>query len=209
MYGWIRETERELCMDSIPKGIISIVILYYRDDEMFEVIGDGVVTALNNRLIKRIGADNKEIPNYGKMEADSNGNSIYEWHLKIHKYGKWMDIGISTWITDEANKWLSKPGEYYYGVYTNHSRDKVGRVRTCDGTFNYEYLSFNSINDGDTLKLEYNANSAKLRCSINDSDFQLVWDQLMRKENIKYRLMVILTRKDESVEIISFKKSVE
>ena len=102
VYGWIREAERSLHLTHIPMMINSICILFYRDDEIFDIIGKNVKVSSNKKCITKLEApppDNKWDNNtYGILEIPSMSNLIYKWDLKVcaNRKGTGIVIGISS-----------------------------------------------------------------------------------------------------------------
>ena len=42
VYGWIRKAEQQLKLGNIPLRIHSVVILYFAEEEEFDIAGDGI-----------------------------------------------------------------------------------------------------------------------------------------------------------------------
>eukprot|EP01084_Bolivina_argentea_P033899 62685_1 len=98
--GWIRNKEKSFKLN-IPLLISSICILYFRDDEIFAIIGTKVKLSNNKKCIEKI---KKEMAwgnsSYGINEISSKDNIVCQWDLKINKctnsYGGNVMIGISS-----------------------------------------------------------------------------------------------------------------
>eukprot|EP01084_Bolivina_argentea_P033901 62690_1 len=102
--GWIRNNEQTLKLNHIPLLISSICILYFRDDEIFALIGTKVKLSNNKKCIEKIAnEDDYHNCSYGINEISSKDNIVCQWDLKINKISGSTDsnthnvmIGISS-----------------------------------------------------------------------------------------------------------------
>eukprot|EP01084_Bolivina_argentea_P199656 341603_1 len=124
VHGWIRTTEKSSNLCTTPLLIISLCILYSREDEIFEIISDDVKLSLDKKSIhKTNNGFNWDNCSYGVNEILSTTNCIYEWILKIkanfknyHQSG--ICIGISS--TKNRNKDFSCLSDGFHYVYLNN-----------------------------------------------------------------------------------------
>ena len=77
VYGWIRKAEEELQLGYIPLMISSICILYYYEDEIFEIASKDVKLSKDGKSIIKIAAHCDFCNmNFGKVEIISNTDNI-------------------------------------------------------------------------------------------------------------------------------------
>ena len=69
VHGWIRNKEKTLRLRHIPSMINAICIVYFHDDEIFEIIGDDIKLSTNKKLVKtECEGDNENSNCYGIMK---------------------------------------------------------------------------------------------------------------------------------------------
>ena len=94
VYGWIRAAEKDLRMGHVPMAIDVICILYYRDDDIFDVRACENVTVSENKksiiCISSLGHNNI-CCNYGITQILSKDDIICRWDLKINKKITWRN----------------------------------------------------------------------------------------------------------------------
>ena len=54
VYGWIREKEKQLKLGTVPSAIATICVLYYREDEIFDILNEEIKASENKKVIKKI-----------------------------------------------------------------------------------------------------------------------------------------------------------
>ena len=54
VYGWIRNNEKSLKLSNVPSMITSICVLYFRDEEIFDVISKETELSGNKKMITKI-----------------------------------------------------------------------------------------------------------------------------------------------------------
>ena len=53
VYGWIREMEKELQLNDIPVEITRICVDYYKEDEIFEIMGKNMEFSKDGKIVTR------------------------------------------------------------------------------------------------------------------------------------------------------------
>ena len=98
VYGWIREKGKKLKIKAVPSIISAICILYFREEEIFNIISDnGIELSENKRMITKIGDDAKiNNNNYGIIKVNSGSGLICRWDLKAIKISDYTMIGIAS-----------------------------------------------------------------------------------------------------------------
>ena len=192
VYGWIRKAEYELKLGHIPMMIQSICILYVRDDEMFEIVSNGISLSDNKRVIRsNLYGEDYYYYCYGLVKVDSRQDCIYQWDLKIAKcpvYGKGVRFGIAS-----CNK-ESKPGSYVY-QYDNDGTTSGYGIGWVTGS--------DKAGEGDTLSVCLDLKRKKVNFYVNDKKQITVYENIETGDDLQYRLKVAITN-NRSVEIMRF-----
>ena len=71
IYGWIRRAEQELQLIHIPMLISSICILFYHEEEFFDIVSKKVKKSIDGKCITTM-KSSKHNSNYGITEIASN-----------------------------------------------------------------------------------------------------------------------------------------
>ena len=110
VHGWIRNEEKVLKLNNMPLVITTILILYFRDDEIFDTISDkGIQLSENKKIITRITHHHMTNTNYGATEIPSGNGAICKWDLRVIKdSSKCIDIGIVSQSILTPNKSVTK-----------------------------------------------------------------------------------------------------
>lgn len=219
VYGWLRRQEKSLKSSSIPSMISAICILFYRDDEIFEIISNkGIKISENKKSIEAY--NNYKYNNYGMMEIESQRKLIYKWDLKICSGSANIIIGLSSRqysntdsYHDGCDNWDGI--DYLFRTFSGSTGGlslfsvKQNRVITYGGGFVHLFwCEYNDPfgHDGDLISLHLDLKEGEIGLIINGKDQGIAFTDIIRSEDIKYRLVVSLS-KDSSVEILNFSKS--
>ena len=213
VYGWIREVEKELNINSIPNGICSIIILFCRSVDRFDIVPDDVKVSDDGMSITNTNENEQDAPCYGKLEIDPTVNEcrIYQWDLKIHHISVRMTIGIVSFTpAGDIPNWLSEKDGYFYGIHTNHNYNSFKVIKTED----YALHGLNNEQDfksllGQTVSIYYDTHKKELRYSIDGSEPEIAHQDInidpgRNCDDITYRLIVVLAAKDDCVEMLNF-----
>ncbi len=203
VYGWIREAEVELKLVHIPMMISSICILYYRDDEIFDITGDDIKLSQNKKCITEIGAEYRCNCNYGIIEVSSNSDNVYRWDLKI----------------------IKQPQQYWSIFAGLSSVRKLGDIwslcRENGGASIYMYANLGSIYDAnkahwtmygqrfrenDTVSIILDLQKQQITYLVNEEDQGIAYKNIIKNDDIKYQLLVVLRNHNDCVEITNFNK---
>ena len=84
VYGWMRESEKELKLVIIPDIIVVTSILYFRKSEIFDIFdAEKVKLSKDGACITAITDHYYNVPNYGCIEMLSTEKGKYKWDLKV------------------------------------------------------------------------------------------------------------------------------
>ena len=204
VYGWIRKAEKELMSGYIPVMISNICLMYYFEEEIFEIIGKDVMVSEDKRCITKMNSTSWSNASYGINEIESNTCYTYQWNLKIrHKTINSTMIGISNSIHPNKyfrcysmDKIASKPVFYvlWSGSGQLYNNDKHG--------WDFGGIQFK---EGDIISLILDLSKQEISAKVNDDKKRVVYRDIAKSDDIKYRLMVSLCEPDTCVEIIDFK----
>ena len=203
--GLVREMEKELKLNHIPNMINSMCILFFRDDEIFDIIGRDVKVSENKKIITKL-QGHWQNNTYGIMEIPSMSNIIYTWTLKIHHLelnsGHIM-IGISSVQSPSTYFEIESNGIHY--VY--HGEGKIYYVGYSPKWVNDDWCSYgDGCVENDIFSVELDLKSKQIKFFINGEDQGVAYTNIDKDDNVKYRLMVSMAGKDDCVEILNFSK---
>ena len=122
VYGWIRTAENELKLDYIPIMIKSICILYYYDDEVFDVNTSDIDVGEISKNKKIIAKTNciRWIEYYGTIRIPSQSCIVCKWDIKIINVivpgGTCVKFGVAS---IKGSKRANRLGDIYY-VHSNY-----------------------------------------------------------------------------------------
>ena len=207
VHGWIRNKEKILNLANVPGMINAMCILYFRDDEIFDIVGLNhiqlskdrkMITKISNEPIQRfaVGQGSWDTNNYGIMEVASNTDMIYEWKLKIindDSSSGDVQIGIASELVQDS---FIEKGVYYL-FYSD-------RKRCSPAQFWVSYDS--SFTKGDEVIIHLDLKKAEIYLIVNGIKGPIAYKNVVKSEDVKYRLAVSLYDLDVSVEIIGFTK---
>ena len=191
VYGWIRNKEKEL--PNIPCMVTSICILYFRKDEIFEIVAQGFKLSDNKKCIKRDYSERGWVAlwcghpiNFGSIIISSNNPVIYEWILRIANPEK-QENGIEVGIT-------SKPiGDNIYS-FCNWGEIKAQKYGNKD-----------AVNNGEIM-IHLDLKKGKIKFSINGIDQGVAYSNIEQSDTINYRLFAGMFRDGSTVEIVKFQE---
>ena len=204
VHGWIRMKEKSLRLTNIPSMINAICILYFRDDETFNVIAQGVESSANQKRISKILSERViGENNYGINEMVSTTQFIYQWNLRVVKCG---DNDIIFGIT--SNKKAHLFGDGY-----NYAFSRFGE-KTCtirNSLYFSPYIIKNSygkrVEQGDIVTIIVDFKKGHIKIAINGIEQGILSKNVFTgHKDIKYRLNVCLFGEGDCVEITNFSK---
>ena len=198
VHGWIRNKEKSLGLTTIPSMINAICILYFRDDEIFNVINGAVKLSENKKIITSLAGDFafliKAFYNYGIMEIVPTSNLVYQWDLRIVKCTE--NDCIYFGITSTKSEELFGDGHHY--AFKNGGE----KTKTDEKWKSYG----EEIRTGDIVSINLDLKKAQIKLIINGKDQGIAYENVDKSKDIKYRLFVTLLFKNDCVEILNFSK---
>ena len=176
--------------------VSSMCILFYRDDEVFDIIGANVRVSSNKKCITKLECCNWKNNTYGILEIPSMSDFIYNWDLKINN-NEGIMIGISSVQCPSHDFEKKKNGHHY--VYW-HNGDIYNPYEMTWDNYGDRYRS------GDIVSMNVDLREKQIIFSINGKDQGVAYDYVHQDEDVKYRLMVAMHSANASVEIVNFSK---
>lgn len=205
VYGWIRDKEKILKLGNVPSMIKSICILYFRKEEIFDVISyKGIQLSENGKSITaKSDIDGPDNNNYGAMEIESESNTFYKWEFKVTgNKCDWIGFGISS--KQIPNDFHEKDFKCIYYIIRNDAgklRRSSHRRRSC-----YDSYSDTSFKTGDLISLHLNLKKRKMELMVNGKQRGIAFTNIETSQDIAYRMFVSLNKSDVTVEIMDFTK---
>ena len=208
VYGWIREREKKLGLRNIPSMITAICILYFRDNEIFEIIDDEQIQISQyKKTIKKINKDRRWNNNsYGKTKIESMNNAIYEWNIKILNSGASGNIaigiahdgGLAIYPSQLIEESFGHSGIYYMVLDHGNKYSNIRQKHKIEDDCNYRFST------GDIVSLRLDLRDSVIKLSVNENDYKVIFKNIKESFNVSYRLFVSLYSVDDSVEILNF-----
>lgn len=201
VYGWIRKEEKTLKIPNIPSLVSAICILYYREDEIFNIISDKCIKLSGNK--KTITKTDYDLSlannNYGIVKIRSKGNNtIYTWKLKMHFVVKcyYNAVGIASKIS--PNQQMEHINDAVH--YMVHGDAKRSSDDQCSKNYGKTWKN------GDELSMTLDMGQSEMRLSINGEDQGIAFTNIKKSKDIEYRLFISLYSIKDCVEILEFTK---
>lgn len=190
VHGWIRQQEKFLKMN-VPSTITEICILYYRSDEIVSIIGDKAKLSENKKTITAIDDSWWHENNFGINEVPSNVGGVYEWKLKIISDAGQTGIqfGITSMVETHERIWQ---GSYY--LFCNGFKRNTHQWELGEALFK----------EGQQVSLFLDLNKAEIKMSVDGGDVIVVFKNVKKSNDIKYRLVISMYSKGNAIEIVSF-----
>ena len=201
----MRETERELNVGNIPMMISGITILFFRDDEIFNEINEGLKLSDNKKCITSVGrvAMVGTVTGYGMIEVPSRSDIKCKWTLKIKEKRSYSHVCIG--IIDSTKSMdvrCIKPGAYLLGGCQN----RLYQYDTCSKIPGWTSIHGKRYKDNDMISILLDLQKGTTDICINDKK-QGIIQNIKTDDSIKYKLFVDLWgAPGTSVEIVNFLK---
>ena len=183
-------------MNNVPSMIKSICILYFRNDEIFNLIkNDEIKLSNNKKIITKIKMDGyHDNANFGIIEIPSKLEAVYAWDINIIK-GNHTSIGIAS--NHIENKDITHSEGSHYVFWKGY---KLTRGNSWK-------LYGQSFKDGDKISVHLDLKQAKIKLIINGQDQGIAFGNVAKSSNITYRSFVSLCEINDCVEILDFTKN--
>ena len=102
VYGWMRQKQNSFNLSHVPMLITSMCILYFHDDEIFE-IAIGYVISQSGKCITQTNQGGEAA--YGSIKIASKSDTICQWDLKVSKpESKLCDIIFGVACIENADR---------------------------------------------------------------------------------------------------------
>ena len=202
VYGWIREAEHQLQLINVPLMISSICLLYYYEEELFNILEKDIQISTDKKCITKIRNHRSWSNNsYGINTLDSDSDIVYQWDLKIMKsHSSYIHIGISSKI---------QPNLYWRIDNTQCAGSKSYMVwemglSCCHSSVEWSKNGI-EFGEGNIVSIILDLSKAEMRIALDGEDKGVVFRNIDKGRDIKYRLAVSLYGQDDSVRILNFK----
>ena len=207
VYGWIRETETQFKLKHTPSMITAICILYFRDDEIFDINNRNEkkiklssnrksITKIGDIMTNNIGWNNNT---YGTIQISSMNNMVYKWDIKIIKAISRCSIIVGITSNNIPDKFIGNsrnPGVYY--AFWSHGKKGAHNIPMA--------ICGDDFGTNDQVSIYLDLNNAQIGFYINENLQEIAFRNIVRSKNVTYRLFVSMWNIGESVEIINFSK---
>ena len=200
VYGWIRHMQKTFKIGNVPPLVTAICILYFREDEIFNVISNGIKLSENKKMITKT-EDDWDFANnsYGIMEIESENELEYIWDLKICSMQNTGGCAIGIASKQVPNEEIaSSDTDYFYLFFSEGCQHHEDRN---DKDYGIQW------NDGDQISLEVDLKQGNISLSINNEDQGIAFHNIERSKDINYRLFVSLYCIGDCFEITKFSKN--
>ena len=208
--GWIRKQRQSLNLCDVPMMLCSICILYYHNDEIFEMIAKSVILSKNKKCITKI----KNVcyhSNYGINEISTDSEYEYKWDLKIKEIeiSTNVFVGLSSkydtkqhnfCVTDGVNFIYCSDGDIH------HERNHCERDRNIPG---WDWNKYgNRFVKNDIVSIILDLKRKQINFLVNGIDQGIAYENVKfpASQKIKLRLSVSMCSSGQSVEIVKFSK---
>ena len=198
VFGYIRNYQNSINTSKIiPVPIIHICLSYlYCIGQYFHQISELVKLSNDNHTITKI-KDHWNNSSYGDVKIHSQSNSIYEWEVKIDKIDN-GGIGISSSDKTENIFWWHE-NTVCYGYFAINGNKVSG--------YNQYKKYGKPIHSNDIVSVKLDLKNQQISFSLNYEDQGIAYDNIIKKDNLYYRLVVTLSGKEDQVTIIKFTKT--
>ena len=200
VYGWIRESARELNLEHIPDVIIAIAILYFRQiRDTFHIYDKEKLKVSNDcSIIETIRDCGSSVISYGKKEIVSTIPRKYKWDFNVNA-GQNVCIGISTSTKIYSN--IGDERAVYFMMGWGNKRWNIARKGGGFGV----YGDF-ELKSGDNVSMCLDMRKRELSFVINDEDYGTAFKNIEQGDDVKYRLMVQIYDKGMSIECLNYEE---
>ena len=197
VFGYIKRSYNDKKI--IPELILYICLSYYYQFEIFDkelCSKELKISGLDKNIItKTEGPHSFECNVFGKQWIDSNTNKILKWIIKHISGDKDIGIGIVNNkynINEEQDPWHNENAFMYYFNGSVHMK------RTAMDGCKIQCI------EGQTIRFIVDFSKSIIKIETNDDvQNEIIYDNLERGENTKYKLIVSIYTPGNSVEFIS------
>ncbi len=206
--GFIRRNTSNL-----PEGIIKFILLYYYDDEYFDIYTEDIVLSPDRKTVLDKGSDDWHNTIYGKHSILSTEAKICKWYLKLGKsqmfYGvapgshpyKWIiDIGICSDFDLKMKCYTLEYGESTK-FYSYHSKQCINSHQDPNKYIDYGERWYRP---GDTICIELNLVEKIIKFHLNGQDQGVAFENVECGDDIYYKLAVTIYHKFTQLTIVKY-----
>ena len=211
--GYIRNIQ-QMMTKIIPMSIITICYDYHGVMDYFSIAGKNVDISEDCLMATRKDdtLDDYDNTSYGTKWMNSTEKMVIKWTLRI-LFNEVYGVGIFIGITNNdsfANNAFYDDGKIenniYYAyqneqqLYSSHKDDGIE-----PGFYVKEYGD--EYGKDDIIMMELNLKEATLQYYKNGEPQGIACKNIIKDENIKYKLMVSMFSERDSIQIINFQKT--
>ena len=203
--GYAKNVQKLLKTQQIPMAITYLCLLYFYETDYFYKAG--MMMNINDKgdILEAL----QQSTCYGKLDIGYHlhfNKLILSWTFKIIQFSPLSRNSLCIGI-DSSNR---RHYDYFFANFNDYSCLKnLFYAVTNEG---FMYTVFGASNkgtgewrQGDTIKMELNAQEGQLRYFVNDKDIGNVFD-IPIGENMVYNLAVFAGDQDTKIQLVSFEK---
>lgn len=178
-----------LALSNIPSLIVAISILYYRDDEAFEILIDKFRWPIIHKVIGKV-VTNWTGNVYGAFKLPLMDKLYYKWDLRIAKAKNQQSIIIGITSRDSENN----PDQFWYSMRGD------GQVWDHD----YNVKTGVAFDSKDIVSLYLDLKHQQIRLGVNDKKEKVIFENITKSNDFKFELHVSLGDTTDCVEMMNF-----
>ena len=202
VHGWIRNEENALKFGNVPAIIVASCILYYRNDEIFDIVGNGMKLSANKKVITKVRNGCSFTGNhFGLNQIDSTSELLYSWHLLIKQ-----DIMDSTGFGISSHLLSTKK---MANDCFDHAHQRGIFFLFREGyKMSHEIMEYENYikpwKVGDRVSLCLDMKRAEISLIVNGHNQGIAFRNIQKSKQIQYRFFVSFYCIGDSVEILDF-----
>eukprot|EP01084_Bolivina_argentea_P259110 437096_1 len=179
---------------SIPKLILRLCIGFHGFMDYFTSVSKRIMLSKDQLAITKIGSLCDVV--YGNAVIASNQNRSYKWVIKINRA-----ISLLCGITSYWNFFGS---EYFWE--TSHPMYLYNGTGSKKSMGDWDPRYGQQFGTGDIIAIDLDLEKGHIRFSVNNIDQGIAYDNVIKNDNIQYKLLVCLTFTEDSIELIQFQQ---
>ena len=202
VFGYIREKQEELSLDTIPPIISYTCLAFYfhkMDEFDAEKCGENLTLSQNKETIRREpereGYDNNANTAFCTLWIDTKIKQIAKWKLKIHEHCGKRSVMIRLASNDK-----DKFGVPSYGFCNQGNTFTNGSCTARHG--GYSNRMANKFNAGE-ISVIFNTETLSVSIINNEGETKLIYKGIQGTE-YRYKLAVLIYTKGQSVTLMDF-----
>ena len=200
VHGYIRNIQKELT-SIIPDSITILCLDHHGIMDYFSVAGSDTNISDDGSIATKKDDAEESYDNttYGSKWIPSNQDAIIKWTLRILSNGDSVGVFIGIINNDTTPYkafWRDKSKDYY--VYENAKW-------FYDASRSLRYGE--NFGKDDIIMMELNLKNESIQFYKNDKSQGIASKNIVKNNNTRYKLMISLYAKKDSIQIVNFQKT--